>query len=220
MLATDDASCHNSSYSIGVSEHSSVDPRRAAEIDQMIESGNWDGVVAVSARYADVDDAIESSTVQSRSGSPMKVVARSSSEESRTSKNEESSIASVSVENADASSTADTTQSGSQTTDADRTSWTSGGTSYTGTYSGTETIDKEDYSEMDSSTYTSHASPSVTSTVTGSVTSSFASRGGIASSTVSYATANTEEEKQMKAYRAEVEALVRRVVPGKNSFIL
>lgn len=188
--------------------YESGDAARAAEIDQMVENGNWDGVVAVAAKYADDASTVASNGQES---SADKETGSGSQYRSYASKNDSASIASASVETADASS-----YSGNDTQSRSRTTYSSG-TSGSSAYSGTATIDEEDgeYTDGESMTYDSQVSPSVTSSFTNSMTSSYVSRGGITSSMVSSTSANTDEEQRMSAYRAEVEALVRRVVPGK-----
>jgi len=199
--STDDSMTMDTSYESG-------DAARAAEIDQMVENGNWDGVVAVAAKYADDASTVASNGQES---SADKETGSGSQYRSYASKNDSASIASASVETADASS-----YSGNDTQSRSRTTYSSG-TSGSSAYSGTATIDEEDgeYTDGESMTYDSQISPSVTSSFTNSMTSSYVSRGGITSSLVSSASANTDEEQRMSAYRAEVEALVRRVVPDE-----
>ena len=197
-----------------VEDASSVDAARATEIDRLVESGNWDGVVAVAARYA--DDASVQSSRTNRSGSSHHNSVRTKSTPSTggfESRNEDSSVASASVETADASAT---TFSGSATTES-RSSKSRTSYSEEASYSGTETIDGTDGDTMSDSHYNTRASSSVASSFTSSlVSSSYVSQEGLSSGMASSVSTTTEEKTQMNAYRAEVEALVRRVVPGEE----
>ena len=214
ILANDNMTRYSSDNTLTVETGDTTDAARAAEMDQMVDSGNWDGVVAVAAKYAD-DASTQSPSVNSQDNSSSNQRGSLADIRSFASNRDVSSIASASVETADASSYSG---SGAETRSHNSHTTYSGGTHGGASYSGTETIDEEDdsYTEGDSL-----ATPSVTSSFTTSVTSSYVSRGAVTSSMVSSTSATTsEEEQRMIAYRAEVEALVRRVVPGKNSFLI
>jgi hypothetical protein len=169
-------------------DDSGLDAARAAEIDQLVETGNWDGVVAVAARYA--DDASMTSVAK------------------KTSKRDDDfyhSDASASVESARSYVTG--TTRGSNKSEGSRGSLLSGESygsskSHSGSPKGASGVPREDQGE-DVNTHTS------------SITSSYVSRSGISSSMVSNASTMSQEKQQMNMYRAEVEALVRRVVPDE-----
>jgi hypothetical protein len=186
----------NSGDSAAISEADTFDAARAAEIDQLVETGNWDGVVAVAARYADDASLQSGKTPRSDHGS----VSRGRKPWSQNS--DDGSIESASIETADASSVRSSSVE-SQTTRS-RT-----------TYSGSASQSEMDETHDDDGTLMSEDQTNVVS----SVSSSFASRNqttitrSMDSSTS--ASDNAEEKTRMNAYRAEVEALVRRVVPDE-----
>lgn len=143
------------------------DVARAAEIDQLVESGNWHGVVAVAARY--VEEAEEADEQLQR---PLR--GRSSHSPSSTVEAAESDVYSVSVETADPSSSYSTMRS---------------------SRSNFSTLDDSDHGK----------------TVSGSNSSSSGAK------TISTHSSSSHERRKLHAYRAEVEALVRRVVPDELS---
>lgn len=157
---------------------------RAAEIDELVETGNWDGVVAVAARYA--DDA-------SMTSSARKPAARGD--------DEHQSDASASVESARSFVTG--TTRGSNRSSEDSKSILSGDVSNSLVSAGSPKASSRSSPGDDMAT---HAS---------SITSSYVSRSGISSSMVSNTSSMSNEKQQMNMYRAEVEALVRRVVPDE-----
>jgi len=201
--------------STGGSGDEDEDDVRAAEIDQLVENGNWDGVVAVAARYAD-----EADEADSQLGSPISDKLESSPStkinNSMTSRSDSTqtgtrsdSVGSVSVETADASSV------NSNTTRDDSNSHT--------TYSGDSYLDEmggdgaSTVSGSNSRTPPRDSStPPDSNTQSSSITSSYVSAGGITSSMISaVSSVDQQEKRQMNAYKAEVEALVRRVVPDE-----
>jgi len=210
LLATKDSSAlapdedEKGSSSVLSSHASSMDDEddlRAREIDQLVETGNWDGVVAVAARYADeadeADDQLERPLRSVVEGSPESV------NESMISKaTSNGSVGSVSVESPGGD---DETSVFSKTT-RDSMSHT--------TYS-VDMSGSGDSSQGASTRSGTTPTPPENTTHSSSITSSFVSR-DITSSMVSAASSVDQQEKrQMNAYRAEVEALVRRVVPDE-----
>ena len=210
LLATKDSSAlapdedEKGSSSVLSSHASSMDDEddlRAREIDQLVETGNWDGVVAVAARYADeadeADDQLERPLRSAVEGSPESV------NESMVSKaTSNGSVGSVSVESPGGD---DETSVFSKTT-RDSMSHT--------TYS-VDMSGSGDSSQGASTRSGTTPTPPENTTHSSSITSSFVSR-DITSSMVSAASSVDQQEKrQMNAYRAEVEALVRRVVPDE-----
>jgi hypothetical protein len=189
------------------------DDARAAEIDQLVENGNWDGVVAVAARYA--EEADEGSMHSKNNTPPRSREGSANGSANGSPESRHSSAGSVSVETADASSIYSNTtrDSASRTTysgytSVDNTTETGDGAS---TMDGTETSPPDTYSR--SGTNRSGITPP--DTYSSSITSSFVS-GAVTESMVSAAsTVDPQEKRQMNAYRAEVEALVRRVVPDE-----
>lgn len=149
------------------------DVARTAEIDKLVDSGNWDGVVAVAARYVEEAEEAEEELLRPHSGSKSNSppIALGSAE---------SDMDSVSIETADASTTYSNT-SRSDMNDSDH------GTTVSG-------------SEMSSS--------SGAKTLTGSDQSSS-----------SIPSSPSRDWRRKAAYRAEVEALIRRVVPEELSNI-
>ena len=176
----------------------SIDAARVAEIDQLVETGNWDGVVAVAARYAD-DASMQSSA--KRSGRPKGDNDSHHSDES------------ASIESATSHVTGTTRGSNKSSAEGSRGSTmlsagSSGGSSQ-------KSVSRSSKSPKD----TSRASPEDfggdMDTRASSITSSYVSRSGITSSMVSHTSTMSQEKQQMNMYRAEVEALVRRVVPDE-----
>ena len=149
------------------------DVARTAEIDKLVDSGNWDGVVAVAARYVEEAEEAEEELLRPHSGSKSNSppIALGSAE---------SDMDSVSIETADASTTYSNT-SRSDMNDSDH------GTTVSG-------------SDMSSS--------SGAKTLTGSDQSSS-----------SIPSSPSRDWRRKAAYRAEVEALIRRVVPEELSNI-
>jgi len=183
------------------------DDIRAAEIDALVETGNWDGVVAVAARYADEADEADSQLGDSpdRSKSKSASVAKTSFASHSTPTGSGSSAGSVSVETADASSVYSNTtrDSMSHTTYSVDSSLDDGAS----TVSGTERSPDPDTLTGTSPSFNTHSS---------SITSSNFSASGITTSMLSaVSSVDPQEKRQMNAYRAEVEALVRRVVPDE-----
>lgn len=207
------------------SEAVSEDDVRAAEIDQLVESGNWDGVVAVAARYADeadeADDQLgrlptkrEETTAGSNQGSSTGIPSSKSGSGNSSSLTAPSVVGSrdgsggsVSVETADASSVY------SNTTRED--SMMSHSTYSDQTYTSMDDTTVEDGASTISD---SHTPPDSSNTHSSSITSDYVSGSGgaITSSMVSaVSTVDQQDKQQMILYRAEVEALVRRVVPDE-----
>ena len=174
-------------------DDSGLDAARAAEIDQLVETGNWDGVVAVAARYAD-DASMTSGARKPSTGDD--------------DDDSQHSDASASVESAKSFVTGTTRGSNKSSADGSKGSTLMSGESsgssksHSGSLKGTSGATPEDQLE-DLGT---HAS---------SITSSYVSRSGISSSMVSNTSTMSNEKQQMNMYRAEVEALVRRVVPDE-----
>lgn len=158
---------------------------RAAEIDELVETGNWDGVVAVAARYA--DDASTS-------------IAKKPSARGD---DEHHSDASVSVESARSFVTGTTRGSNRSSADDSRSMLSGDASNSFLSNAGSPKASSRSSPEDDMAT---HAS---------SITSSYVSRSGISSSMVSNTSSMSNEKQQMNMYRAEVEALVRRVVPDE-----
>ena len=152
------------------------DVARTAEIDKLVDSGNWDGVVAVAARYVEEAEEAEEELLRPRHGS------NSNSPPTRI-ETAESDVDSVSVETADASTA----------------------------YSNTSRSDLNDSSHGTTETVTGseQSSSSGAKTLTGSDKSS--------SSGISTNSSPSSNWRRKAAYRAEVEALIRRVVPGELS---
>jgi len=168
-------------------DDSGLDAARAAEIDQLVESGNWDGVVAVAARYAD-DASMTSSARKPSIGGD----------------DEHHSDASASVESARSIVTGTTNFSNKSGTDSSRSTLQSGEPSNSVASSAESPKGSSGATPEDD--IVTHAS---------SITSSYVSRSGISSSMVSNTSSLSNEKQQMNMYRAEVEALVRRVVPDE-----
>ena len=177
-----------SNYSSGVSastgysgetDDSGIVAAHAAEIDHLVESGNWDGVVAVAARYA--DDASMTSAAR------------------RPPKDDDHSDASASLDSA---------------------SIMTGTTRGSGESKGSVLLSRVGSNSLISNEGSSKGSSGNTpdddmGTHASSITSSYVSRSGITTSMVSNASSLSDEKQQMNMYRAEVEALVRRVVPDE-----
>lgn len=203
------------SASMGNTTHTS-------EMEALVNSGNWSGIVAVAARYAD-DASITSGPLPSDHGSVSSYHRR------------ENSISSASVETADESSamtqshsnrssqisnaTDSVASSASFTGDSyTNTSYSGTGTSYsgTGTYSsrtGTyETGTSEEITEI-SREQTNDKGSSLTSSRSPIGSTSYANPSTLTS--VSSSSDNRDDKQRISAYRAEVEALVRRVVPDE-----
>jgi len=188
---------------VSIASTTDEDDMRAAEIDQLVENGNWDGVVAVAARYAD-----EAEEADDQLGRPLsthvEVGSKSSGSKSTVSGvwtndsvRSDGSGGSVSVETADASSAH---------------SNTTGDSMSHSTFSVDTSMDE---SKSEGASTISGTTPPDTSTMGSSITSSYVS-GGLTQSMVSAVSSDDQQEKrQMNAYRAEVEALVRRVVPDE-----
>jgi hypothetical protein len=170
------------------------------------------GIVAVAARYAD-DASIQSGPLQSDSGSVSYQQYRASSPAH--------SISSASVESAGESSaytesqaSASHVSSATHSVSGDATmassySGTGSYTSYTGTYSSRTT----NYTDKDASTVSKSQSDNKTPSSVTEHESSYVNQSTITS--VSTQSENVEEKQRINAYRAEVEALVRRVVPDE-----
>jgi hypothetical protein len=204
------------------------DIERAAEIDRLVESGNWDvsifhfifnfvtphvfeknnafplkftitytpsqGVVAVAARY--VEEADEADEQLRR---PLRNNGREGSPSNRSA---ESDVESVSIETADESSAY--TESSRESTYATGEVITASSRSVTSSSS--------DANATHSRSRTSSSGGNVgIATTSGSATSS----SGI--QTISTHSSSSHHRRQKNAYRAEVEALVRRVVPDELS---
>ena len=165
-------------------DESGLDAARAAEIDQLVETGNWDGVVAVAARYA--DDASMTSGARKPSW---------------TGDDEHHSDASASVESARSIVTGTTKGSNRSSAEGSR-----GSTRLSGEGSSSKSPRGSSGVTPPEDDMGTHAS---------SITSSYVSRSGISSSMVSNTSSVSNEKQQMNMYRAEVEALVRRVVPDE-----
>lgn len=175
------------------------DDMRAAEIDQLVETGNWDGVVAVAARYADeADEADEQLERPLRHGADGMSIADSMVSKKSGGSDESVSIASPGDYGEDETSAySNTTRDSVSHTTANYSSDDSHGAS------------------TNSPSTPTPPGGSLESSITTSQTSSFVSR-GITDSMVSAASSVDQQEKrQMTAFRAEVEALVRRVVPDE-----
>jgi len=184
------------------------DDVRAAEIDQLVETGNWDGVVAVAARYADEADEADDQLGLPMYTQPETSPSKPSGSKSSGSKSSGSKL--PSLKDSISSSTHDATKSAGsvsvETADA------------SSVYSST-TRDSESHTTFSVGTMSGSGSDSQTppdvSTFGSSITSSYVS-GGITESMVSaVSSVDLQEKGQMNAYRAEVEALVRRVVPDE-----
>lgn len=147
------------------------DVARTAEIDKLVDSGNWDGVVAVAARYVEEAEEAEEELLRPRHGSspPTRI------------ETAESDVDSVSVETADASTA----------------------------YSNTSRSDFFDSSHGTTVSGSEKSSSSGAKTLTGSDKSS---RSGTSTSS-----SPSRDWRRKAAYRAEVEALIRRVVPEELS---
>jgi hypothetical protein len=188
-----------SSYS-GATEYtdeSGLDAARAAEIDQLVETGNWDGVVAVAARYA--DDASMTSGVRKHS---------------KRDDDSHHSDASASVESDRSYLTGNTRGSKSSS------GGSKGSTLVSGESSGSSKSPSSSSKSHSGSPKEAPAAPREEkeedmNTHASSITSSYVSRSGISSSMLSNTSTMSHEKQQMNMYRAEVEALVRRVVPDE-----
>lgn len=168
-----------------ISSHTDEDDARAAELAELVESGNWDGVVAVAARYADEADEADEQLEEP----PLHNYARKGSSPSSkgygsgNSIDSSSSVMDASVETEDASSTGagasqDSTSRNSNLDDA--------------SLDGTAERDTDELSL-----------PVTTTPGSSSASSSSASQ------------VSQQEKQQANAYRIEVETLVRRVVPDE-----
>eukprot|EP00581_Thalassiosira_minuscula_P011605 CAMPEP_0183715174 /NCGR_PEP_ID=MMETSP0737-20130205/9512_1 /TAXON_ID=385413 /ORGANISM="Thalassiosira miniscula, Strain CCMP1093" /LENGTH=1373 /DNA_ID=CAMNT_0025944259 /DNA_START=219 /DNA_END=4340 /DNA_ORIENTATION=+ len=193
------------------------DDARAAEIDQLVETGNWDGVVAVAARYADEADEADSELSPNRSS---KSGTRSTNDTLKSSSRSHSSGSggSVSIETADASSVFSNTtrDSMSHTTYSVDTSRDSAYSNETSHDEASTVTGASRSVGTDSRTPSGSGGSREANTQSSSITSSYVSASGITSSMISAVSSlDVNERKQMNAYRAEVEALVRRVVPDE-----
>jgi hypothetical protein len=202
------------SASMGNTTHTS-------EMEALVNSGNWSGIVAVAARYAD-DASIQSGPPPSDHGS--------------VSHHRNNSISSASVETADESSVM--TQSNysgrtSQISNATESEYSASSASYTGdsytntSYSGTGT--RSSGTGTNSGTYETGASASeYTSEVSRELTNPSEDRNSSLTSSrsppgsssyvnqsVSSSSDYRDDKQRISAFRAEVEALVRRVVPDE-----
>lgn len=174
---------------------------------------SYQGVVAVAARYADEADEADSQlgdNPSSRVGSSQQTNSRSNNSTSistPTMSGSSASMGSVSVETADASSIySNTTRDSMSATPSLYSDDPS-----TSTVSGTA-----DDSHPDTMTGTNPDSNPDSGTTSSSISSSYVSASGVTSSMVSaVSSVDMQEKRQMNAYRAEVEALVRRVVPDE-----
>jgi hypothetical protein len=171
----------------------SVDAARVAEIDQLVETGNWDGVVAVAARYAD-DASMQSSA--KRSG------------RLKGDNDSQHSDESASIESATSHVTGTTRGSNKSSAEGSRGSTMLSAGSSAG--SSQKSVSRSSKSPKDSEDLGEDMD-----TRASSITSSYVSRSGITSSMVSHTSTMSQEKQQMNMYRAEVEALVRRVVPDE-----
>lgn len=183
-----------------------------SEMDTLVNSGNWSGIVAVAAKYAD-DASIQSGPFPSDHGST-------------SSRHHANSISSASVETADDSSWTQSQSSVgpmSQVSNAtdmlsvESSSFT--GSSYSNTsYSATGT---QSGSGTGSSYVTGTSAEGVVSEISGGRTQSSSGRLSSLTSNKSHheqsaSTSSSIQNKQrIDAYRSEVEALVRRVVPDE-----
>ena len=188
-----------------------------SEMEALVNSANWSGIVAVAARYAD-DASIQS-------GSPPSDHANASSY------NQAHSISSASLETADESSAATQSESSagpmshvSNTTDSisvasvssasytgdSYTSYSGAGTSYSGTGAYT-TSGSDNTSEV--SREMSYPSNNKSS-LGGNRSPSGANQPSLTSN-IPLSTENPADKNRINAYRAEVEALIRRVVPDE-----
>lgn len=148
------------------------DVARTAEIDKLVDAGNWDGVVAAAARYVEEAEEAEEELLQPYHGS-------SSNSLPTRIETAESDVDSASVESAD-SSTAYSNISRSDFNDSTH------GTTVSG-------------SEKSSSSGAKTLSDKSSSSDTGTISSP------------------SRDWRRKAAYRAEVEALIRRVVPEELS---
>ena len=170
------------------------DEERAMEIDQLVEDGNWDGVVAVAARYADEADEADESLGKPRSSHLDSVQSDNSPTVSKTSSSlnrSHSTTGSVSVETADASSVASNTTRDSQS-------------HTTGTYStGMDDTTMGDGASTVSGSGLDSGTPPDSATHGSSITSSYVtSNSEIRSSMISaMSSVDPREKREMNAYR-------------------
>ncbi|KAL3806911.1 hypothetical protein ACHAXA_008921 [Cyclostephanos tholiformis] len=195
----DDSSSRDSSGRVryGV-ETTDSDVARAAEIDRLVESGNWDGVVAVAARYVEEADEADEQLKRPlrRGGSPSSRIA-------------ESDVESVSIETADESSAY---------TDSSREStYATSGNNTAGSRTGTSSSNDANATRSRSNTSTSSdvGSRNVVGETVATLSESVSSTSDV--QTISTHSSSSHHRRRKNAYRAEVEALVRRVVPDELS---
>lgn len=207
-------------------DESVANTTHTSEMDALVNSGNWSGIVAVAARYAD-DASIQSGPPPSDHGSvssrcranSISSASLETADESSAMTQSQSSAGRMSqVSNATDSISAASASSASYTGDSyTNTSYSGTGTSYSGTYSGTGTfVTGTSASEYTSEVSREHTHPS--DDRDSSLTSSRSPPGStsIAAQNASTSSSDNLNDKQrINAIRAEVEALVRRVVPDE-----
>ena len=206
-------------------EDSVANTTHTSEMDALVNSGNWSGIVAVAARYAD-DASVQSGPPPSDHGSvashrradSISSASLETADESSAMTQSQSSAGRMSqVSNATDSMSAASASSASYTGDSyTNTSYSGTGTSYSGTYSGTGTfVTGTSASEYTSEVSREHTHPSEDRD--SSLTSSRSPPGStsFAAQIASTSSDNPNDKQRINAFRAEVEALVRRVVPDE-----
>ena len=176
------------------------DEERAMEIDQLVEDGNWDGVVAVAARYADEADEADESLGKPRSSDRDSIQSDNSpgTVSKTSSQNKSHSTGSVSVETADASSAASNTTRDSQS-------------HTTGTYStGMDDTTMGDGASTVSGSGLDSGTPPDSATHGSSITSSYVtSNSEIRSSMISaMSSVDPREKREMNAYRVSANTFI------------